>query len=338
MQFGNGQGLNHCPWFRTHYRAVQRQLLHAKRPVRRPSKIISLSNKSLASLKWWVIPSGFAGNCIAPIRELQPTVNIWTDANMQMGGSHNDRGQFFQREWTDSDLDIEPHINLLETRAAREGVAELSLPGDRVRLFIDNTTACAYIRKQGGTRCTSLSEEACLLWEEAALRNVTVLTPQWIGTKDNVMADFLTRNKFDHWEFTLDANLFSMISQKFGIFPTLDAFASNKTARLPRYMSWQADSMAVARNAMLAAWDPITYLFPPTPMLLQVVQKVRDQRIRALLVCPRWPSALWWTLVVELMVEPPIELPHYLQALHPVIEGNTLPYLDPLVAVHLTAH
>ena len=79
-----------------------------------------------------------------------------------MGGSHNSRGQFIQRAWTKDELQTEPHINLLELRAAREGVASLALPNDKVRLHIDNKSACSYIRRQGGTESYTLSQEACL--------------------------------------------------------------------------------------------------------------------------------------------------------------------------------
>ena len=68
-------------------------------------------------------------------------------------------------------------INLLETRAARESVLALSEPGDRFRLHIDNRTAAAYIRCQGGTQSNALSQEALLLWEQAVSRNVTLLPP-----------------------------------------------------------------------------------------------------------------------------------------------------------------
>ena len=162
-----------------HYRSFQKQLLRAKVSVRNPKEIIYLTSKSIASLAWWVSPAGFAANASAPIRELDPTVEIWTDANLERGGGHSSRGDFVQRHWTNADLADDASINLLETRAARESILALSEPGDRVRLHIDNKTAAAYIRYQGGTRSNVLSQEALLLWEQAVSRNVTLL-PQWI--------------------------------------------------------------------------------------------------------------------------------------------------------------
>ena len=76
-------------------------------------------------------------------------------------------GGFAQRSWTFDDLAEDPSINLLETRAARESVMALSKPGDRVRLHVDNRTAAAYIRWQGGTKSNILSQEALLLWDQA---------------------------------------------------------------------------------------------------------------------------------------------------------------------------
>ena len=146
-----------------HYRALQKQLLKAKTFARRPRQIIHLSSKTISSLAWWVSPSGFAANSTAPIRELSPTVEIWTDASLEMGGGHSSRGGFVLRAWTSDDLVQNPSINLPETRAARESVMALSKPGDRVRLHVDNRTAAAYICCQGGTKSNVLSQEALLL-------------------------------------------------------------------------------------------------------------------------------------------------------------------------------
>ena len=228
------------------------------------------------------------------------------------------------------------HINLLETRAAREGLAALTRPGDRIRLHMDSTTAVSYIRRQGGTRSHSLSQEAVALWKETVARDTVLLTPHWLSTKENLGADFLSRHKMDHWEVMLDRDIFKEVVEHFMVYPTLDAFASGKTAQLPRFMSWYPESGAVTRDALLAVWDPVTYLFPPIPLMMRVLQEVQSQGVEAILICPRWPSALWWTLVTELLVDPPLTLSFYLQAVKTVDGSPVKCYLHPLVACHIS--
>ena len=335
---GTMESVRPCtPLAALHYRSLQKQLISAKRYGRRPSKRVLLCKKSLFHLQWWVSDSGFPGNCSSPIREGQPSLDIWADANLSMGGARSSRGECFQRTWTKMELSRKPSINLLELRAAREGLKSLSRPGDVVRLHLDNRTACAYITKQGGTKSHLLSEEACRLWEEALEKGVTLLAPHWLSTQDNVEADFLSRNKLEHWEFMLEKSVFNMVLETFHVRPTLDAFASKGTAQLPRYMTWSRDPQAVASDALLHKWDPVTYLFPPVPLIMKVLHKVRAQRIRAVMVCPHWSSALWWPMLVELLVEPPLPLPYYQKALQMRNLEAKLPYLEPLVAVHISS-
>ena len=113
----------------------------------------------------------------------------------------------------------------------------LSKPGDRVRLHIDNKTAAAYIRCQGGTKSNVLSQEALLLWDQAVAEDITLLTPHYIPTGENTAADFLSRHDMDQWSFRLDRKVFGSILEHFSLQPTLDAFACHYSAHLPRYMS-----------------------------------------------------------------------------------------------------
>ena len=101
-------------------------------------------------------------------------------------------------------------------------------------------------------------------------------------------------------------------------------------------MSWHRDQQAAAQEALLSQWDPVTYLFPPVPLLPKVVRKIKDQKIRAILVCPQWSTALWWGPMQDMMVEPPMMLPHYRTILETLDNTSVVPYLDPLVALHLT--
>ena len=285
-----------------HYRSLQKQLLVAKKGIRIPRKIVFLSQKSLAELKWWKSPSGFVAQCSAPIREPEPTVNIWSDANLTMGGAHCSRGTFYQRPWSQKELQLQPHINLLEIRAAREGLS-LARPRDIVRINLDSRTASAYIKKQGGTRSSVLNHEACLLWKEAVSRKLTLVTPLWLSTKDNAMADFLSRHQLVQWEFLLSDDVFQLVLDNFHISPTLDVFASRDTKKLTRYMSWFPDPEAVARDALLHPWDQESYAFPPVPLILKSLQKIEREKIRVVMILPKWPSAIWWTHVQRLQLQ-----------------------------------
>lgn len=53
--------------------------------------------------------------------------SVWTDSNLEMCGAHNSRGEFFQRSWTPQELSSDPHINVLEARVAKEGLASLTV-------------------------------------------------------------------------------------------------------------------------------------------------------------------------------------------------------------------
>ena len=143
----------------------------------------------------------------------------------------------------------------------------LTEPGDRVRLHVDNGTDSAYITHQGGTRNNTLSQEALLLWKQAVSIYVTILPPHWIPTEENMPADFLSRHDMKQWEFMLDREVFTSILEHFNLQPTLDAFACQFSALLPKYMSWYRDPQAVAQDALLQPWDPVSYLFPPVPLL-----------------------------------------------------------------------
>ena len=165
------------------------------------------------------------------------------------------------------------HINFLELRAARESLS-LAQPGDQVRLHLDNKCAMAYILKQGGTRSRLLNTEACLLWKEAIALKINLLSPVWLSTKENMEADFLSRNHLHQWECMLSRETFLLILDHFSLYPTLDVYASRETHQLRRYMSWYQDPQAVAQNALIHPWDPVSYLFPPVPMVMKSLHKI----------------------------------------------------------------
>ena len=129
------------------------------------------------------------------------------------------------------ELNSDLHINLLELRAAKEAVLNFAQEGDVIQLHLDNKVACAYIRKQGGTKSNDLSQEACELWDQIQSQKIQLLAPHWITTQENVKADYLSCHKIETWELELNQEIFNQIVSHYGVAPTLDALASRKCAK-----------------------------------------------------------------------------------------------------------
>ena len=99
-------------------------------------------------------------------------------------------------------------------------------------------------------------------------------------------------------------------------------------------MTWEQDSRATAINALDYYWDPVTWLFPPDPLIPLALEGVLEQQIEAILICPGWTGAMWWPQLVELRTKmAPICLPAAADCLK-FCRGSTeeLPNLDPLYA------
>ena len=107
------------------YRPIQKQLLGVKASWgenwRHPGQDILLSPESLFALDWWTSPDGFKAHCSSAMRELSPTIEIWTDANLERCGAHSSCGDFFQRLWSPEEIESDPHINLLGLGQQRKG-------------------------------------------------------------------------------------------------------------------------------------------------------------------------------------------------------------------------
>ena len=43
--------------------------------------------------------------------------------------------------------------------------------------------------------------------------------------------------------------------------------------------------------------------FPPVPLFPLALERVYEQQIEAILICPEWEGVMWWPQLVELRVE-----------------------------------
>ena len=183
------------------------------------------------------------------------------------------------------------------------------LRGQTVAVYSDNSTALAYLRKQGGTRSSSLNEVAQVLLRLCEDQSVRLL-PQFIPGHLNVLADSLSRrSQVLGSEWTLCHPAFTDLLRRWPA--TIDLFATAMTRRLPVYFSPMFDPMSAGTDAMLQSWDSLqAYAFPPFSLLPRVLAKVRSFRnLELTLVAPFWPQHLWFPDLLELLVDIPLSLP-----------------------------
>ena len=209
----------------------------------------------------------------------------------------------------------------------------MALPGDHVLLRLDNITALAYLRKRGGTR----NYQLCKLAVEAGLwlmRNNIQVSFEYVSSVNNDVADMLSRFDLDFWEFSLRQDIFDEIVNLFqvnyGVSPTCDVFASNKTNRMETYVSWRQDHRAYGRDAfLLSNWTRCPYLFPPTPLLARVVREVELRKTMVILVAPYWAQKEWFPHLQSMLVKS-VPLPPAKECLVHKVFKSVHAYMDPL--------
>ena len=113
----------------------------------------------------------------------------------------------------------------------------------------DNTTVVAYIRHQGGTRSTDLSEEVWNILNMCLAHNIQLLVKHIPG-RFNTLADRMSRmDKPIATEWSLNQEIANKIFQIMD-FPSIDLFATRLNHRLPLYVSPIPDRKALSIDAI----------------------------------------------------------------------------------------
>ena len=112
------------------------------------------------------------------------------------------------------------------------------------------------------------------------------LTSSHLAGVLNVVSDKLSRTE-THSGLVLRAEVFARLQDQLGPC-TIDAFATQTNAKLPRYISWQPDPEAEAQDffAQHLSKKECYYIFPPIALLLQALAKIRDEQVKAVIVAP----------------------------------------------------
>lgn len=264
-------------------------------------------------LQWWTsLRNLLSGLDLFPVRE---QCVLTTDASSQGWGGVLDRVKGLDRKtvqgtWTFAEQ--EWHINYQELMAVFLSLRHFqdTLLHRQVLIRSDNTTTCAYINKGGGTRSRNLCQLATQLWDWCIRHQVDIRAVHVPGNL-NVLADSLSRWKIDQREWSLHDQVVRRIFHLWGV-PLVDLFATCHNHKTPQYCSLYPFPGAMAQDAFSIPWNEfhLTYAFPPIVTIARVLQKVRMEQARIILIAPRWPMRAWYATILELLVDFPRTLPY----------------------------
>lgn len=223
------------------------------------------------------------------------------------------------------------HINLLELIAAFYALQCFTARVNRasVLLYLDNSTAVAFINKCGGTRSRRLSSmaEDIIRWYE---ERVLSLKAVHLAGNLNIIADHQSRVFQDQSDWKLSEISFRRIKSQWEM--EIDLFAAAWNAQLIKFTSWQPQPGAWAVNAFTFSWENLkAYAFPPFSLILRCLAKTRRKLADLVLITPYWPSQVWFPLALSLANDIPLVLApsSHLRtsassAVHPQIQTNSL--------------
>jgi hypothetical protein len=156
-------------------------------------KSVTLCQQAKRDLQWIIELS--PTQCVAPLWHLSPEdcdLEVQTDASKEVFGVWF-QGYLHQGKWDSITAGL--HINVLETIVIWHFLAfilpKLSRPRN-ILWRIDNITALAYIKKEGGTITPQVLAEAEKALVLAHQMSVQIL-PVYIPTKENILADAASR-------------------------------------------------------------------------------------------------------------------------------------------------
>lgn len=262
-------------------------------------QIINVPDSLKPDINWWLAN---IENSYCLFRFNNYNLEIFSDASLTGWGGYcgNKKVHGF---WKLEESCL--HINELELKAAffTLKVFTNNLYGKEILLRIDNTTAISCINRMGSVQYPHLYQISKDIWKWCEMHKLYIFA-SYINTKDNTVADSLSRKKFQDTEWELADYAFQKILLNFGDFD-IDLFASRCNAKCKKYITWKRDPDALAVDAFTVSWKNIFfYAFPPFILILKVLRKIISDKAEGVLVVPYWPTQPWFPLFDKLICSP----------------------------------
>ena len=233
------------PGGRSRMRSLQ-LLLHRSWDRLDDSTLVSWDDSCRLDLLWWLDqPRLEVGVSLSLV---SPDLSFWSDASDVGWGAYLAEevasGLWFPEE-------VALSISARELLAVERGLLHFQplLMGSKVSIFVDNSTAVAYLRKQGGTHSSTLNTivQRILRWAEPLS---IVLAPQFIMGRQKVLVDSLSRpNQILGSEWILKMEVFQDLRRKRPVM--VDLFATLSNHHCTPYFSPFHDPCVLGMAALL---------------------------------------------------------------------------------------
>ncbi|KAK3277511.1 hypothetical protein CYMTET_14487 [Cymbomonas tetramitiformis] len=266
---------------------------------------VKISRAARGDLEWWSklpVMSRWNGRKIwrSPTR-----AKVHTDSSMMAWGGVLNLKFPARGFWSDEMRNW--HITHLELEAVYKTVQAFlkELEGKVVRLYCDNQAVVAML-SHFTSRNPGLMRRMRRLWLLLDLHDIE-LQARYIRSEANVWADNLSRcEDVDNWR--LNRDWFVWASKRWGPY-TVDRFASEISAQLPRYYAAWKDPKCEGVDSLTYDWRGENNLVnPPWALLDEVAHKLREEGAAATVVAPYGPGHSWFreleALATEVVIMP----------------------------------
>ncbi|MCG8432340.1 MAG: hypothetical protein MJA29_14375, partial [Candidatus Omnitrophica bacterium] len=268
-------------------------------------RFLPFPNSLVAHLEWWMDRGNTAQG--VPLGAFRPDLTLFTDASLWGWGATLNQSAVSQ-PWCQADA--LRHSNVREMLAVIRAVEWFSrlLQGQKTLICSDNRATIANINKQGSVKAWGLTDLAWDFWSLVDGLGMDVQA-RFIPGHLNVAADQCSRgNQTISTEWSIDPAVLTAIWSSWGT-PDVDLFATRWNRKLAKFVSPVPDNLAWKVNALTFSWEGMfVYAFPPWKILQDVLMKIKEERVTAILIAPYWPYRPWFPLLLELATVPPIAL------------------------------
>nr|XP_055040043.1 uncharacterized protein LOC129427314 [Misgurnus anguillicaudatus] len=274
-------------------------------PKRHLNRRVVVSSQCMDALRYWRQRSFLESG--TPLGTVSQRKVVTTDASLWGWGAVYE-GRAINGKWPDTLQSA--HINFLELLTVYLALKHFVrfLRNHHVLIRSDNTTAVAYINRQGGTRSAQLHylAQKLIVWGTKHFRSLRATHVPGIL---NARADLLSRGNPLHGEWTLHPEVVSQLWLRFGR-AAVDLFASHENTHCPLYFSLARDGAPMGVDALAHPWPKaLLYAFPPLSLIVPTLRRIREHGHSVILIAPRWPGRIWLAEIMQLLCDQPWPLP-----------------------------